>query len=330
MYYPAERRTILTNEPLANGIVRVFTNIFPLDGTGWTRIRLLFTGVIGAGVTPYADGLYRWIKGITLKTSRGEVIYNQVPGMALYFKNWLLNGSAPHHDKLIAAGATIQAVVDLDFVFPFLHRKEDTIFDSGRYSNLELQIATGTVADFAPAGAATAAVTLSIEIQSTLSALVQDGTGKPFALPYISTYPLVHVDVKPYWDLESSMDLGLFGFFIYNHDAKGIPFCNAAAGSDALTDVSFKDTVRTWMSVVNYRSFIEERRKRLVYNHYSGVVGTEIPTLETGLYPHFFVQNGSINEVYPTGKKSFIRLEFANATATDEADLCVFGMRALR
>jgi hypothetical protein len=61
MYYPTEKRTILTAEPLANGVVRVFTNIFPLDGCGWTRIRLILTGIIGAGVTPYADGLYRWI-----------------------------------------------------------------------------------------------------------------------------------------------------------------------------------------------------------------------------------------------------------------------------
>jgi hypothetical protein len=330
MYYPYEKRTILTAEPLANGIVRVFTNIFPLDRTGWYRLRLILSGVIGAGVTPYADGLYRWVKGITIRTSRGEVLINQVPGMALYWKNALLNHSAPVHDILLAAGGTVQAILDIDFTFPFLNRAEDTIFDSGRYSNIELQIATGTVADFAPAGAATAAVTMGIEIHSTLSAMIQDGTGKPFALPYVATYPLIHADIQRFWDLESSLDLGLFGFFIYNHDASARPFCGAAVGNDHLTDVSFKDTVRIWMNNVDYRSFQEERRKLLPYNFYTAIIGTELPTLTAGLYPHLFVRSGSINEVYATGKKSFIRLEFANATGTDEADLCVFGMRALR
>ena len=331
MYYPTEKRTILTAEPLANGVVRVFTNIFPLDGCGWTRIRLILTGVIGAGVTPYADGMYRWVKGITVRTSRGEVLFNQVPGMAFYFKNMLLNHSAPYHDYVIAAGSTVQAILDLDFTFPFLNRPEDTLFDSGRYSNLELQIATGTVADFAPAGAATAVVTIGIEIHSTLSALVEDGTGKPFALPYVATYPLIHADVQRFWDLESSLDLGLFGFFIYNHGASGIPFCGVATGGlDTLTNVTFRDTVRTWLNLVDARSFMQERRLLIPYNFYLPVVGTSISTLIEGLYPHLFVKTGSINEVYPTGKKSFIRLEFTNPTATDEADLCVFGMRALR
>jgi hypothetical protein len=245
-------------------------------------------------------------------------------------KNALLNHAVPFHDRLVAAGATIDAVVDLDFIFPFLKRPEDTILDTYRYSNLELQIATGTVADFAPAGAATAAVTLTIEIESTLSALVEDGSGKPYYLPYVSTYPLIHADVQRFWDLESSLDLGLLGFFIYNHDAKCVPFCHAAAGSWTLTDVSLRDTVRIWLSRVNVRSFKETLNKLLPYNDYTAVIGTEIPTILNGLYPHLFVSNGSINEVYPTGKKSFIRLEFENPTATDEADLCVFGIRTLR
>lgn len=331
MYYPAEKRTILTAEPLAIGVVRVFTNIFPLDGCGWTKIRLILHGIIGAGVTPWADGLYRWIRGITLRTSRGEVLYNQVPGMAFYWLNSLFKHKYPVHGILPAAGATIDAIIDIPLAFPFLNRPEDTLLDSGRYSNLELQITTGALTDFAPAGAATAVVTLGIEIHSTLSALIEDGTGKPFALPYVATYPLIHADVQRFWDIESSLDLGLFGFFLLNHDASGCPFAPAVAGNDHLTSLSFRDTVRTWINLVDFRSFQQHRGDLLPsFNAYQAVLGTEIPTLPLGLYPYFFVQHGSINEVYPTGKKSFIRLEFVNATATDEADLCVFGMRALR
>jgi hypothetical protein len=334
MWYPHEKRTILTAEPLANGAVRLFNNIFPLDGTGWTVLRLILCGVIGAAVTPYADGLYRWIKGITLKTSRGEVIYNNVPGMALYPFNAFLNHSFPWHNPLLAAGGTFRAVIDLPFVMPFLGRGEDTIFDSGRYSNLELQIATGTLADFAPAGAASAAVTLTLETHYTIATMKQEknGTfqGKPNAALYVSTYPLIHADVQRFWDLESSLDLGLFGYFIFNHDASNVPFCKTAAGSDALTDVIFEDTVRRWINTVSVPSFQEKRQTLVPYNLYAAVAGTEIPTTLVGYYPYLFIKNGSVNEVYPTGKKSRIRLDFTNATPTDEADLCVFGMRALR
>jgi hypothetical protein len=332
MWYPLEKRTILTGEPLAPGIVRVFTNIFPLDGTGWFKIRLTLSSALAAIVAPYADGFYRWIKGITVRTSRGEVLVNNVSGMALYRLNSYLNHSAPFHTPLLAAGnAQANAVLDIPFCFPFLNRPEDTIFYSGRYSNLELQIATGTLADLSVAGAVGfTAVTLNIEIISTLSALVDDGTGRPFALPYISTYPLIHADIQRFWDLESSMDLGLFGFFIYNHDAIAQPFCCLAAGNDHLTGVTFRDTVRTWLNNIDFRSFQEERQKLLPFNLYAAITATEIPTLELGMYPHLFVKSGSINEVYPSGKKSLIRLEFTNATGTDEADLCVFGMRTLR
>lgn len=332
MYYPLEKRTVLTGEPLAPGVVRVFTNIFPLDGCGWYKIRLTLSSALAAIVAPYADGFYRWIKGITVRTSRGEVLVNNVSGMALYRLNCYLDHCAPFHTPLLAAGnAQANAILDIPFTFPFLNRPEDTIFDSGRYSNLELQISTGTLADLSVAGAVGfTAVTLGIEIISTLSAFYNDGAGKPVSLPYIGTYPLVHVDVRPFWDLESSLDLGFFGFFIYCHDASGIPFCNVAAGSDALTAVVLQDTVRTWLNNIDFRSFQQERQKLLPFNLYAAIAATEIPTTEIGMYPHLFVKQGSVNEVYPTGKKSAIQLRFTDATATNEADLCVFGMRALR
>jgi len=334
MYYPLEKKQILAGFPLPQGAVTTFTNVFPLDGCGWYKIRLHFQAAVAAIVAPYADAQYRWIKGITVRTSRGEVLINNVPGMALYRLNSYLDHAAPYHVPLLAAGNTVEAILDIPLTFPFLNRPEDTIFDSGRYSNLELQIATGTIADLSAAGAVNwtaPGVTVCIEIISTLSALTDDGTSKPFALPYVSTYPLIHADVMTYWDLESSLDLGLFGFFMYNHGVFGIPFCAAvAAGLDHPTNINFRDTVRSWLNTVDASSFKSERNRLLPYNPYAVIAATEIPTLEIGMYPHWFVKNGSINEVYPTGKKSFIRLDWTNATATDETDLCIFGMRTLR
>jgi len=333
MWYPREKKIILNAESLTNNSVRVFTNIFPLDGTGWVRLRMILsaTVVAGTGTVPLEDGCYRYLKGITLKTSRGEVLLNNVPGMALYRLMAFLNHSVPVHDVVVLAGGTFKAVLDIPFCMPFLNRPEDTIFDSGRYSNLELQLSTGGASDFLQTvGTATVAVTLTLEIHNTMSALVNDGTGEPVALPYITVYPTVHADLQRYYDLESSLDLGLFGFYLYNHDASGIPFCPTAAGLDHLYDVTFKDVVRIWLDKNPQWSFNEERTKLLPYNPYQTPTGTGIPTTLVGTYPHFFLRNGSINECYPTGRKAQIRLEWQNATGTDETELCVFGMRALR
>jgi hypothetical protein len=337
MWYPLEKITIATGIPLPAGSIRTFTNIFPLDGCGWYKIRLHLEGAVAAIVGPYGDMMYRWIKGITVRTSRGEVLVNNVPGMALYRLNSYLDHTVPEHVQPLAAGsAYIDAVLDIPFVFPFLNRKEDTILDTGRYSNLELQVTTGTLADLSTAGAVdftAPGVTMCIELIRTMAALVDDGTSKPFALPYIGTYPLIHVDVTPFWDLESSLDLGLFGFFICNHAASARPFCYAAAAGavDNLTMVNLVDNVRTWLSLLDRSGFRQTRQELVPFNRYDTVaVGTAIPTLDLGMYPHIFVKNGSVNEVYPTGKKNFIRLSFTDLVATDEADLCVFGMRTLR
>jgi len=333
MWYPIERKQIFTGEPLVAGAVRTFTNIFPLDGCGWYKMRLTFHAALAAIVAPYADGMYRWIKGIKLSTSRGETLVNNVSGMALYRLNCYLNHSAPYHTPLLAAGvAEVTANLDIPFEFPFLSRKEDTILATGRYSNLELQITTGTLADLSVAGAVGFTVpTVCCEIISTMSAL-KSADGMPLGLPFIETYPTVHVDVRPFWDITSAEDLALFGFFIYNHDAiaAGRPFCCVAAGLDHLYDITFRDNLRSWLSLLTTFSFQQERQLMLPYNHYAAVAATEIPTLEAGMYPHLFVKNGSYKEAYATGGKNIIRLEFADLTATDEADLCVFGVRALR
>lgn len=332
-WFPTEKVTIAQGLPVTGGAVNTYQNVFPLDGTGYTHIRLIFHGAIAAVVTPYAEAIYRWIKGVTLTTSRGEVLFRNVPGMALYKMNALLDGSSPQHDQILAAGNTWDAVLDLKFCLPFLARPEDLIFDSGRYSNLTLEIATGTLADLSPAGAVdwtAPGVTMDIEVERTLSALINDGKSKPYAHVAYQTYPLIHANVQTFWDLESSVDLALFAFMIANHDATGVPFCEAAAGSDTLTNVTFEDTVRRWVLNQRQPSFRNDRHKMWEYDWYQFVVGTSIPTGKIGLYPYWFVRNGSFKEVYPTGKKSMIRLSFTNPTATDEADLLTLGMRALR
>jgi len=268
-------------------------------------------------------------------------MYNNVSGMALYRLNQLLYHKAPYHQEHLAAGGTFTSVIDIPLVYPFLNRPEDTIFASGRYGSVELQITTGALAVFAPAAPATCPVTYGIEIERTLAALSGDGKSDPYNGIYVSQYPNIATATQLFWNLESAMDLSLFGFCLYNHDILlvegAVPWCSPAAGGvDNIATVTFQDPVRFYLNAAQLEFFQKERDDLIYYDEYDGtalpVAATEIPTNHIGLYPHFFVKNGSVNEQFMTGRKSFITCSFTlvGAAGTQRADLLTFGQRALR
>lgn len=341
-YYPTEEVVLFTGRALNPGGTTIVAapDLIP-DGCGWERIRIHLSGVLAAVATPFADGLYRFLKGITLRTSRGDTIFDNVPGMAMYRINELFYHRPPHHDRMLAAGGTFTAILDLPLGMPFLSRPEDLFLDTSRYSNLELQLNTGGLAVFAPAAPATCPVTFGISIVRTLSAINPDNKGKPVNAPYIKVYNNIATGTALQWDLESSMDLGLFGFCLYNHDVLlvegAVPWCAPAAGGvDHIATVTFRDSLRDYVRNLPLLAFQKKRHDLVPYDFYDGVapavVGTEIPTSMIGLYPHFFVTEGSVNEQFQTGRKSMIQCLFTlNAAAgTERADLMVWGQRGLR
>lgn len=338
MRNPLERRTVFTAEPLANSGSRLFNN-FPLNGMGIRKIRLHLSGTTSAGAAdPITLGLYQWIKGISLRTSRGEQLYNGVPGLALYKMNQYFDRTAPFHDPILAAAGTYRAIVDLPLVYPFLRRPEDTILDTGRYDDLSLEIATGAVGDVLTTPAAnTLAVTLGVELlgdKSTLpTAKPADVTpaqkGKPGYHIYVRTYPMQHADVLREYQLESDDILGMVGFMLFNHGATGIPFCGsvAAPANDHVTGITLEDAERVWLNNVQALSFAQTRREVCPFDaHAADLVS---PTTRLGEYPHSFVQDGFLGEMYSPGKKALARLHWANAVATDETDLLTWGVRRL-
>ena len=341
MFYPTERRTVAQALALTNGAINRFSNIFPLDGTGWTLMRLIFHSIHTTAITTPAivNGGYRWIKGIKLTTSRGETIVDNVPGEAFRIYQGLHRGHLPFQDRLlIANGAVTDWIVEIPFCQDYLNRPEDTIFDSGRYSNLQLDITGGTFLDFGAAGVTAVAVTMDIEIENTLSALSPDGKSKPYAHAYFRNYgPLVQTAVTGLYDLESSLDLGLFGFLIKTCTTGLMPCAFDGISTDILANLTFRDSVRRWVDNSLGFSLRQNVLKLCDYDnnllHYS--VGDNIDTMDPvktlqGIYCHFFVENGSINEHYATGKKSLIRIDFQTANANDVSSVLVWGMRALR
>ena len=340
-WYPEEKKTIATGLPMP--LAGVFTwDRFPLDGLGVTKIRLIFHAAIGAGGTvPITLGVYNFLKGITLRNDKDEYYFKNVPGLALYRANNYFDKATPHHDVIVAgAMPNAVAVLDLPLVYPFLNRPEDTIMETKRLNNLTLEIATGTLNDLqdTPA-AATLAVTVDIEIIGTRASVgvTKDGVPDPkraeaFFHSYMRTYPLVHVDVQPFWDLEAAPDLALLGFLLFNHAASGIPWLGATAayaGTDGITVVSLADVGHRYLNNILAASFQHERNLCPSFNDFNRhAADAASPYTRVGEYPHSFVKNGSINEAYAT--KLIPRLEFTNPTATEEADLLVWGVRSLR
>jgi hypothetical protein len=340
-FFPTEEVALFGGRVLPPAAQTVVGPEFPMDGCGWERIRIHLQATVAAVATPFADGLFRFLKGITLRTNRGDVIFDGVPGMAMYRINQLFYRTDPFHDPVIAAGAVVNAILDLPLGMPFLNRPEDLFLDTSRYSSIELQLNTGGLAVFAPAAPATAPVTFGISVVRTLAALASDGKSKPVNCPYFKAYQNIATGAALQWDLESSMDLGLFGFFVHNHDILlvegAVPFCSPAAGGvDHIATLTFRDSLRPYINALPLLAFQKKRRDMNPNSWYDGgalpVVATEIPTTPIGIYPHTFITQGSINEMFSTGRKSLLQIQFTlNAAAgTERADLCTWGQRALR
>ena len=339
MRNPVEKRMIFTARALPQaGADQI--SVRPLNGMGLLKIRLHICGTTSAGAAdPITWGLYQWIKSVSLQTSAGEKIYSSVPGMALYKMNQYFDKCAPFHTPILAAAGTYHAVLDLPLVHPYMRRPEDTILDTGRYSDLSLDIATGAVGDVLVTPAANTLVcTLGLELIETKSTLptlkATDVTaaqkGKPGYHFYCRTYPMLHANVGLEWEIESKDDLGLYGFMLYNHGASGIPFIGSVAfpPNDNPTDVFFEDAGQILLRSVGRESFQQARRELCSFDSHAADLVS--PTLRLGEYPHMFVKDGLLGEMYSPGNGALSSLHWTNATATDETDLITWGVRRLR
>lgn len=338
MFYPNERKVLLQGFPLVNSTVNRFTTQLQPDGLGWTKLILNLHAVLDwATDDTVVDrrAFARYIKGIWLRSSRGDTFVDGVCGQAFYIVNSLFTHVAPVHDVVLAADGTYNGVIEIYLWMPFLNRGEDVILDTSRYSQLELSIATGALADFVTGGhSVSLAVTLDIEREATLSALSADKKSGPVAAPYYAQRgPFVH-SAQDYFDIESSTDLGIFGFALkIAATGEVCPF--DGAGVDNLTSLDFKDSVRTWIDHAMPWGLKQELHNSLHFEAQNIYIATPTTAEQVvypllGVYPYWFVKNGSINEHYNTGKKSQIRLTWNDATGTDIGNLVYWGMRALR
>jgi len=319
---PTEFIQLLTADVIQQGQTKTYSNIFPLGGEGYRKLRLTFyhTVVIGTGATPIVLSEYNIIKNISFRTDRNETTH-KLPAQGLYYFNWLFNHVEPRHDAMAAASAVYKSVVDIPFSFPFIARAEDLQLDSDRYESVELEVQLGTIADlFGAPGTATNATTLDISLVRSKACMFEGG--KPKFLPYIKHLPPFDPTARAYADIESAVDLNLFGLFAVAQSGgtvvAGVPF--TGVNIDCLDLITFRDNLNDFIKGVNINALAEERKQYAL---------TDL----TGLYPFVFTQEGTFMSAYWTGKKSEIKFEIGSvigAPATPQVDLVIFGMRDLK
>lgn len=213
-----EKVQVITGQALTPNGRTVFTNQLPL-GEGWYRMDLTFYIVLtlgtGAGVTAGNDYELRVIRGIQIRTDRGEIIVN-LPGRALHKIAWMKAGTQPHRDVMAAVGAPTTYIVHIPIYFadPWALRPEDTVLDTSRYNSVTLDVSMGPAADLLDAiGTGTYTATMDCNLIRSKGPL--DKEAKPIAhISYDFRQP-IDASVGTVIDLERATDLWLRRLYIH-------------------------------------------------------------------------------------------------------------------
>lgn len=339
MRVPLEINTITTAQALAQNGITQFSSIFPLSGEGWDTLRLSFNNTIGGsgGTGAYVYGGFGIVKNVELKTSKGELVCSS-PGMGLLQYALLCNHAESFYELISATNGTYRNVIDIPFApgSYMLNRLEDLYLDSGQYTNVELQIQYGAVADlFGTVGSSTlTAQTVDISLLRTKAALDDPKTvagrkSQVAYVPFIRHYPTINPSSQPYIILEAAQDLYITGMIGYGQTGNSglVPYSMGGTAAWNVKNVTFRDNVTRWLNNVPVAAFAQQAR--MLFEPPNQAITNTLSMV--GYYPWQFVRDWSIREAYWTGNKSEIRLEWTFDTGANPSfDLLVFGYRKLR
>ena len=161
---------VLRAQTLTASGTTYFSPQFPL-GEGWVRMHLRFTHALthGNGSSALSEGELNVIKGITLRTDKGEIICNNVPGRHLYRLGQIKTNAAATKTAIAAATASYYVPIDIWFSEPKrIHESEmhKTILNTARYGSLTLGITMGSASDLlGTVGTDTVAFTVDIYVE---------------------------------------------------------------------------------------------------------------------------------------------------------------------
>jgi len=305
-----EYTKILSGQVLNVANVTTLGKEFPL-ATGYLvmNLRINLTLVAGNAANPIAGGELQFIKKINLITDAGEVLCN-LPGAALFEIALYKSGTLPRISAIAAADDVYNIDLPVFFYDPMLLRPFDTVLDTSRYNQLNLEVTLGSVADlFGTPGTATVTATLDVEVLRT-SEVLPDKAKPVLHINYEFDQPVDANNISAI-EIARSQDLTIKRLLI-------------KTGSTGQTGVAFSgiraDDVIDTVSIEDHNGFIVRNRihemiqdaNKLMYSFEAARVGIQI---------HDFVADGSMSTALYTGDKSKIELNWINKTTVAADDI---------
>lgn len=160
-----ELKELFRGRALTVGGTTRFSQELPM-GEGWYKMTLRFNHAIvtGTATGPLTEGTLRIVRGITLRSDRGELFVNNAPGRMLYKVDTFKAGTAALAQAV--ANGTQVSIINIWFFDPLMQMPEDYLIDTSRYSAMTLEINYGTVADlYGTVGTATVTATVDCLIE---------------------------------------------------------------------------------------------------------------------------------------------------------------------
>lgn len=298
-----EIKELFRGRALSVGGTTRFSQELPM-GEGWYRVMLRFNHAIvtGTATGPLTQGTLRIIRGITLRSDRGEMFINNAPGRFLYNIDTIKAGALARADTV--ANGTQQSIVNIWFFDPLSQMPEDYLIDTSRYSAMTLEVNYGTVADlYGTVGTATVSATLDCMIERHRGRL-PDKIRPVFQLEYgvrVPVSPAVLTEIL----LERAANLTYKRFLLFASSVNavaGVPFSGDADDlivSDFTVDHDqgrpFETLLHVPFNALNKQEYALE-------------------AVISGLDVIDFVRDGSFQSSLFSGNKSRLSVRWTNGT----------------
>jgi hypothetical protein len=274
---------------------------FPL-GTAWRKafLRLNVTHNASTTGTAIADGVSLFLKSLSIRDSRGEYRYRNMPGRAIMLRAGVLDKTAPVQDTVTNAPATYSAIFPIHFSNPLNTNPDDTIYNTYGLDNVYLDLNLGTIADLNSSGAITA-VTADMWIEEAYGVWLIN----PAAYPEVSCLPAVALASQSEYRMEKNNLLYLCRLFADTRNSY-VNLGEAFSGTAASTTLASLTLESEKMKYHDEEAFAVNNAA--VKGSYS------LPNAITGLNMIDLIKGSSLGESLWTGDLSTLRLTWSNGS----------------
>ena len=309
-------------QSLIAGQVNTFSDGFPLGSEGIRALhgRLTINLTSSGDSAPVTEGPLLLVKGISLRSDRGDYFCNNVPLRALYKLNTLENGTPALYTTWAASTAAYYTM----FTIPFSQKigrqewSDDTIFDSSRYRQMTFDFNLGSLSDILTVGSGEA--TYSLDLWVERQAGVLPAAMKPVMHRELFCQAPVNPASLPEINIEKASDLIIKQMLVQtaNSASAGVLFSGTPADT-TLATVSVDTSNGYYVNGLNWGILN-------AMNKYER--GLETALVGYGLLD--FTKGGSNYESVRSLKDRF-RLTWTNGTlSTSQVSVLLDGMRTLK